>query len=347
MTAIMGNTTKNQHYVWRNYLKRWTDTCDPANGKTYVLRKHLRGKLQRIEYRELTKIASENYFYDISSFQEKDKIMLQKLIEYMQRNSTYKISLDPSIWQEARTIKDYIEKNVIGPYENIDNEYQFLEKLANRDYSFYQDSDIFKLTSFLKSKGIITPFDMACKLSFEDLLQIAPLVCAIYSRDIDKPDPKRDFYHFFYMQYFRSPRFRANIEDKLNSLKNDKPIPDINTKFFANICALFFAAKISETSMQRFFSSIRLLDNATSVPFITGDSPIVNLFAVKDDSTSSLMYYPVSPKVAVTLYTSKNESRNVTAPCVSQELVERLNLIVASNCVNEIYSDDKDYLISL
>lgn len=47
---IMSDTVKKQHYIWREYLTRWTDSGDRFNGKLFVLRKLIRGKQERIIY---------------------------------------------------------------------------------------------------------------------------------------------------------------------------------------------------------------------------------------------------------------------------------------------------------
>ena len=39
----MGNTVKKQHYIWRNYLSKWTQSEDKFKGKIYVFRKEVKG----------------------------------------------------------------------------------------------------------------------------------------------------------------------------------------------------------------------------------------------------------------------------------------------------------------
>ena len=76
----MSDTVKKQHYIWREYLTRWTDSGDRFNGKLFVLRKLIRGKQERIEFCKLQNIGFEKYYYDVTGFQEKDKIILEQFL---------------------------------------------------------------------------------------------------------------------------------------------------------------------------------------------------------------------------------------------------------------------------
>lgn len=58
---------KKQHYVWRKYLSKWTDSGD-IKGKLFVLRKAPKGNQEEIEFRELEKVGFEKFYYDIMDF---------------------------------------------------------------------------------------------------------------------------------------------------------------------------------------------------------------------------------------------------------------------------------------
>jgi hypothetical protein len=83
VVIIMGNTVKKQHYIWRNYLSKWTQSEDKFKGKIYVFRKEVKGNQNEVEFRELEKVGFEKYYYDISGFTEKDLIILNQLIANM------------------------------------------------------------------------------------------------------------------------------------------------------------------------------------------------------------------------------------------------------------------------
>lgn len=116
----MSDTVKKQHYIWREYLTRWTDSGDRFNGKLFVLRKLIRGKQERIEFCKLQNIGFEKYYYDVTGFQEKDKIILEQFLAHMQEKELVKIGIEPKIFSEAAEQRDFIEKRIMCPYENID-----------------------------------------------------------------------------------------------------------------------------------------------------------------------------------------------------------------------------------
>ena len=90
----MSDTVKKQHYIWREYLTRWSDSGDRLKGKVYVLRKIIRGNQKTIEFRELEKIGFEKYYYDMTGVKEKDLIIMNQLLSYMQRNELVKLGVN-------------------------------------------------------------------------------------------------------------------------------------------------------------------------------------------------------------------------------------------------------------
>lgn len=129
--------TKKQHYIRQKYLKNWTN----ENNKLYVLRKTLKGNQKRIEERETTKIGFQNNFYDISGFSEKDIKICEEIINYLQKDEQFKLEIrECFLSDEAKNQKDFLEKEAICYYEEIEDKYDFINKLANEDLSFYKDN---------------------------------------------------------------------------------------------------------------------------------------------------------------------------------------------------------------
>ena len=110
---IMSDTTKRQHYIWRNYLTRWTDNGDRLKGKLYVKRKKLRGSQNLIEFSKLEKIGFEKFYYDVTGFQDKDVSILNQFLSYMQRKELIKFGIDPSLFSKAANQRDFIEKGLL------------------------------------------------------------------------------------------------------------------------------------------------------------------------------------------------------------------------------------------
>ena len=79
-----------------------------------------------------------------------------------------------------------------------------------------------------------------------------------------------------------------------------------------------------------------LLCNDSSIPFITGDTPIVN---ISDQEDSIFFYYPISPKIAVSIININEPKENIVIELDEslKEIVNCLNKKLFDNCVNEIY----------
>jgi len=108
--------TKKQHYVWRGYLKRWTDDGTSV-GKIWVKRKKKYGNQLLDEYVSVIKVGFENYFYDMSGFTDKDIDIVNQLINHMQESSLIKMGIDFSLLEDARLNRDFCEM-IMCNYEN-------------------------------------------------------------------------------------------------------------------------------------------------------------------------------------------------------------------------------------
>ena len=342
----MGDTVKKQHYIWREYLSRWTESGDNYKGKVFVLRKLPKGNQRKIEFRELEKIGFEKYYYDISGFSKKDISILNQFITHMQTRELAQFGIKEETLNQAATQRDFIEKNVMCSSENIENKYQFFTKLLAGDLSFYEDS---------KNQNILDKLmeGMLSSIYYDDGLSHEQLIALINEFSFnERVDLKYEFNRFFSMQYFRSPMIRANIMSNIDELKQKyDEIKDMNSNFFINMVSVYFAERMALNITQNFKSSILLYKNNTDVPFVTGDTPIICLNGNKREGMS-VFHYPISPKIAVELIVvpkfgdfarvSKNTVKELSQDLVS--VVQNCNKRLGDNCVNEIYSNTEKIL---
>lgn len=345
----MSDTVKKQHYIWREYLTRWTDSCDRFNGKLFVLRKLIRGKQERIEFCKLQNIGFEKYYYDVTGFQEKDKIILEQFLAHMQEKELVKIGIEPKIFSEAAEQRDFIEKRIMCPYENIDNKWNFLDKLSNGDFSFYRESKRQIVLDKLQKCMVDSILFQENQLSNEEIIN---MVSEFFQEDSEEDDLKYEFHRFFCMQYFRSPRIRNDTVANIEELKKEREeLKDLDTNFYVNMVATYFAERMALNITQNFSTSILLFENKTDVPFVTGDTPIINLTGTEMDKMT-IFHYPISPRIAIQLIVTHKLSEmaevnhNIHIP-LNQEfvsIVKNCNQKLADNCVNEIYSNDDNCL---
>lgn len=345
---VMGNTVKKQHYIWRKYLAKWTETGDRFNGKLFVLRKEIKGNQKKIEFRELEKIGFEKYYYDITGFNNIDVSILNQLIANMQEKEIAKFGIKIDTLNEAYTQRDFIEKNVMCCSENIETEFHFFEKLLVGDISFYEDSNNQKILDKLM-KGMITSIFSDEQLSEESIIDI------IKEFSIEKTiDLKYEFNRFFCMQYFRSPRVHRDTKRNIEELKTEySEIEGINTNFLINLLMVYYAERMALNITQNFESNILLYKNNTDIPFITGDTPIVCLTGNEMKDGISIFHYPISPQIAVELIITPkfmfSETKNIVMELNKEfeNIIKNCNRKLANNCANEIYSNTEKSLFDL
>lgn len=347
----MGDIVKKQHYIWRKYLTKWTDSGNPLKGKLYVKRKTLRGNQDPIEFRELEKIGFEKFYYDVTGFKESDIVILNEFLSYMQNKERVQLGIEPRVFSEAANQRDFIEKNIMCSYEDIDNKWGFIEKLSRRDFSFYKDSKRQNILDQIQEGMIKALLYQEDKFSEDDLLNMLNE----FKDSVDENDLKYEFNRFFCMQYFRSPRIHNNTKFNIEELKKkSEKLKVLDTNFYINMVLVYFAERMALNITKNFSTSILLYENKTDIPFITGDTPIVNLTGTEINK-ETIFHYPISPSIAISLIVAPKSSDKTkinknTHKLLEQNhvsIVKQFNKRLADNCVNEIYSNDKNYLEGL
>ena len=96
---------------------------------------------------------------------------------------------------------------------------------------------------------------------------------------------------------------------------------------------------------------IELLKNETNQDFITGDFPIINLYAEYDKINESLdkmeLYYPINPRVAIICKNSIY--KNTTTSVKDEAKVDEYNRKIIASAIKQVYaikeSDIKKYIL--
>ena len=157
------------------------------------------------------------------------------------------------------------------------------------------------------------------------------------------------------MQYFRSPRIHNNISVNIEELKKkNSELKELDTNFYVNMVAVYFAEQMALNITHNFSTSILLFENKTDTPFITGDTPIINLGGTEMNKIT-MFHYPISPRMATQLIVVPKFSnlevinKNIHIPLDQNfvSIVKNCNQKLADNCVNEIYSNDNNCLKKL
>ena len=222
--------------------------------------------------------------------------------------------------------------------ENIENKYKFFERLTAYDMAFYKDSVAQEVLKTLEKAIVENILYQEEVLSVDDTDKLTEK----FFQHIDEPDLKYEFNLFLSMQYFRSPRIHTNLSASFEEFKIlSTEFSDLNTDFYVNLITVFFAEIMAQNLTQKLNTSIMLFQNKSSIPFITGDTPIVN---ISDNEDLTTLHYPISCTAAVNIVISKIPLKN-TVIAVDESMkmiIDNLNRKLYHNCLNEIYSNDRN-----
>lgn len=124
----MIHDVKNQHYVWRFYLKPWLDT-----DKIWCFTEG------RVEKRRIKKIVKDIYFYRAEILTENEKMLVKALISKGDNSSHSLLNTIYSIFDEASIGDDFQKNNTIESYQSFveRSAIDLLKKVYNNDLSFW------------------------------------------------------------------------------------------------------------------------------------------------------------------------------------------------------------------
>jgi hypothetical protein len=175
--------------------------------------------------------------------------------------------------------------------------------------------------------------------------QAAPLIEAARNGDISfyKDDQNAILIsHFVSLQHLRTAAIRKRIVARFE--KTSLPV-DIARCW--NVISHITAANVGFTLFaDRKRRPLALLDNGTSIPFLTSDQPTVNILGgTSEDAPPEhlALYYPVSPRYALILDDAEAPSRIAEAP-LTEEIVMRLNQAEVRASRRQVFADTETAL---
>ncbi|MCL2050091.1 MAG: DUF4238 domain-containing protein [Defluviitaleaceae bacterium] len=154
-------------------------------------------------------------------------------------------------------------------------------------------------------------------------------------------DSWHDFCFFLAMQYFRTKKIRERIKCAIIDTSNTFQTSG-RFGYVEHIFSCIFATNMGFSLSQM---NIMLLENKTSIPFITADQPVINIRAdylngIQADEIE--LYYPVSPQIAVIIF--ENDNRTFVTSLASICDVKKLNDLIFNVSREQIYSNTKESL---
>lgn len=103
----------------------------------------------------------------------------------------------------------------------------------------------------------------------------------------------------------RSPTIHKNQTDAFNAMKAKfNELGKLSTEFYVNSLMIFMTEQLAWKISRYFRTWIERYENKTDIPFVTSDTPVVNLTGIVFADRNEF-YYPISPSVAIKLCIAK------------------------------------------
>ena len=269
-----------------------------------------------IRHQNVKGVAAENYFYRLTELRPEDVDFLRRGII---RDSPKGLKASHERLLQAFTVP-YLAKRKLAAVD-----LETSEAMAETDRT-------------------IVEFNERLHTSIENDFQ--PHLASMISGDLsflDDPKKAAAFYWGLAVQYART-----------NHIKNTRLIMDPE-RFalylrIANPLIHILAINVGASLYaDRKRHTIMILDNATAVPFITADQPVINLAAGPKDTTPPErfeLYYPITPTRAILLLEPSSDflPRDST---VSETFVRLSNLRIAAHSYRQVFSNSPQALESV
>ena len=302
----MSTLVKLQHYVWRYYLKPWTN----KKNALYCYRQ----KDDKIFGANVTGVAGETFFYRVERLTPEDLRYLNGVINLASEPEIRDIHQNTiRLFQMPFTMRDRFEAMFKGKplSRKLHKLLEDAEKTAGEHYHTMTEQSG---TWFLE------------RLREED--------CSFFH---DK-EKALEFIHYLSHQVFRTPKLKYMFANMQNPFEN----LDLKRIWFfqSHIVADNVGASMYLGRERYMFKFLR---NETPIPFLASDQPVINLH--NEQIKTIRLYYPLSPRLAVVFYEDDaGEFRTVSE--LNVEKVEELNQAMFNRSYDQLYSNDKEYLSS-
>jgi hypothetical protein len=268
------------------------------------------------------KVAAQNYFYRLNEISPEDAKFIENLII---KDSPEGLKESHRFLLRAFTLPHIAKRK-------IEERKRLVEESGE-----VVDEDIFRKTMAYIDQQIVE-MNENFHTSIENLFQ--PILESMKAGDLtffDNPHQKYAFYYGLAVQYART--------NHINGARSNIKKEDFDRYIrIANVLTHIIATNTGRSLIgEHEHHRIVLLDNATNIPFVTADQPIINLSASPkkvEPPAKFELYYPLSPAKAMMLL----EPDSVHMPhclSISAELAHHYNLLMAAHSFRQVYSNSK------
>lgn len=300
--------TKKHHYVWRRYLRAWKVNPDDKDIWTGFLQT---GEVKKVA---LMSVAQSSYFYKFEVLNDEEIAFLQM---YMKK-------LSPNVKSVAEIILNgYImfgqlkrQLSSAGIIDNPEIEHE-LKKIEAGTFETIQ--------SQIEGLG-------------DDLLNCKSIgeLESLVQKDAN------EILFYLMVQYLRTKTMKDRL---VNSLTERKMLQSVGHKcwpFFNFVSALQIVEIMAKRNDYRF----ALVNNKSTIPFITGDQPVFNALEDITDANGDVLglelYYPMSPQTA--LKVAFDSGKKYEELDGDEEFVKIGNQLIKKQSQIHIFANSEDTL---
>jgi hypothetical protein len=302
------------HFVPKFYLQAWA-----PDGQVFCLQN---GK---IGSRGLTKVGAENYFYSLTNITSEDEQFIEELL----------IKQSPDGLKESHRIL----LHTFSLPHKVKRMLEEKKRQAERAGKAVDEEDFDQRIEFLDRQ--IVELNENYHTSIEHLFQ--PILKDMKAGDLNfagEPEKRFAFYFGLSVQYSRTNHIKA-CREQMSEEKFEYYLR------LANLITHMVATNVGHSLMATHEAQhIVLLDNATKIPFVTADQPVINLSASPknfDPPPKFELYYPLSPTKAMLLL-ERDSSLEPSSSAVSELQAHYYNLLMAAHSFRQVYSNSRGEL---
>lgn len=330
-----------QHYVPRHYLSAWGT---PTRGNDSFLIWCKRSEWSEARNVEAMSVAQCKYMYAYPNLSAQEQRLLISFIkskpEPMQGflQTIYEYALSMPLY--LRLLKGDRSDELWGRINEL-NSSCVCDQLVTRVLKLLASDP--EMGGF-DVKGAICDVEVICHNGFEHWMTTLesgfnPLLDKARAGDLsffdDDPNSRCGLIYYFFVQMLRT-----KVYDKMVDASNWNKYPNLQ-KMLRHGTA--FEVAYSNASDWKNFE-LRLIGNKSSLQFITGDQPLVNLDA-NDNSPHFDLYFPISPTQAM-VFIEKGRFQSVYSwlEHITEREAHELNRRIAKVCIDTVCAESKSVL---
>ena len=303
--------TKKQHYIWRRYLNPWKNNPDDKQIWT--------GFIQTREVKKVTLmgVGQSSFFYKFEVLTNEELDFLKSLtgtLSEATREIAYTILAAYVI--HALT-NDAINSGKIEMKPNLEHELKKIEA------------------------GSFENIQSQIELMGDKLLDCSSI------KDVEElaEEDEYEFLLFMMVQYTRTKAMKDRFVASLSERKHLQSLAEKSWPFYNIVLAL----QIVESMVMKKDYRFVFINNKGSIPFITGDQPIINARGnIKDEQGFAKeleFYYPLTPLSALVIdFTPGDKFSEID---VSDDYVKDKNELIKNEAELHLFANDEAVLKGL